>query len=501
MESEIPKNKTFITNTPDWGKDTNFFNYEKQITKKTSLIKEKTLKLFQKMQLIKELNEMLKKRIQFLEDEIQNETTERRKQNLKKWQKKNQKQLLENEKEFSEIREKIILDNLKLVDGLVYKYYINNINKGIDRKDLMQEGCLGLIKAAEEFDYEKGFQFSTFATLLIQQAIKKALTERSGIIRLPESMAQKIYEIKKTKIALEQQLQKPPSIEEVAEKIWGNKRIKKICNLENLKTTLEQELQINKKAEIAIMTVTKEMEKINKIKNIEEEIKKLQKPISMEEIEKIKKDILETIELVPNIISLETIIAKDNNPYKTLKLMDIISDNKKWPNLEEEIIDNLFKEYIRENINSFENDNFFSDKDFLRNKEILKKYFGLSDSCKIKTPEEIGEIFGLSETKVVEIIKEIKKEKPKTPKEIGKIFSLSEAKVVEIIKEIKKEPKTLEVIAKELNISRERVRQIIEKFKERFRESLEFQQMYEDYFGKNILNKTNIGSPTSNIDF
>ncbi len=119
----------------------------------------------------------------------------------------------EGEKHTAEIaKRKLIQANLRLVVSIAKKY----IGQGVLFMDLVQEGSLGLIKAAEKFDYSKNFKFSTYATWWIKQTIIRAISNNSRTIRIPVHMADKIRKYKRALTTLSFELGREPSDEEVA---------------------------------------------------------------------------------------------------------------------------------------------------------------------------------------------------------------------------------------------------------------------------------------------
>src|SRR5210317_1600879 len=111
--------------------------------------------------------------------------------------------------------EKLTKANLRFVVSVAKQYQ----NQGLTLPDLINEGNLGLIKAAQRFDETRGFKFISYAVWWIRQSILQALAEQSRIVRLPLNKIGSINKINKTFSFLEQQHQRPPSAEEIAKEL------------------------------------------------------------------------------------------------------------------------------------------------------------------------------------------------------------------------------------------------------------------------------------------
>jgi RNA polymerase primary sigma factor len=111
--------------------------------------------------------------------------------------------------------EKLVKANLRFVVSVAKQYQ----NQGLSLPDLINEGNLGLIKAARRFDETRGFKFISYAVWWIRQSILQALAEQSRIIRLPLNQVGSLNKIKKATSKLEQEFERTPSAEEIAEKL------------------------------------------------------------------------------------------------------------------------------------------------------------------------------------------------------------------------------------------------------------------------------------------
>lgn len=161
-----------------------------------------------------------------------------------------------------EARNRLVESNLKLAVHFAKK----NIGRGVDIEDLNTMGIEGLIRAAEKFDYTKGFRFSTYASWWIKQAINRGIAEQGTTVRIAVHMGETIRKVKKAQDAILQETHRDATVSEIAER--ANLTEEKVMTaIESMYTTVSMDMKVGEDGDTALEDFLKDTNAIDPCEN------------------------------------------------------------------------------------------------------------------------------------------------------------------------------------------------------------------------------------------
>ena len=201
---------------------------KKQLEKKKKALEEKmeetSANLNLRKKVLEEITRSIIKRVKFMDDAEAKIT------------KTNLVEMERIERDLKMVRNRLIKANLRLVITVAKKY----LNRGLAFLDLVQEGNMGLMKAAEKYDYQKGFKFSTYSTWWVRQAFTRAIADYARTIRVPVHILETMNKITRVTTPLYQELGRKPTPEEISHKAGlPLEKVRKIMKVSNGAVSIE----------------------------------------------------------------------------------------------------------------------------------------------------------------------------------------------------------------------------------------------------------------------